>query len=240
LTDIYRRTFWLFPGLLSIWLPTAGIAQTELMLKKTSAGEAGVFFSNAEPVAAIQFTVNSTGPVLVSVTPGARVEGSSWILSSNRINESVINVVLVRSGSNNLLPGSGPIASISVSGENSGRISLSRVVVASPDAQALAANLPSLEWSDTPATLGQNYPNPFNPVTTIPYTIEQETTVKLAVYDVTGREISQIIHDHQSAGSYTAIWNGLDQGGFRVPSGVYFVRLQAGDMTLTKKMILTR
>lgn len=221
-------------------LQVQGVAQTELTLMKLSTSEAGVYLSNDEPVAAIQFTVNSTGPVLVSVQPGLRLGDHGWVLSSHRINESLINVVLLRSSQESLPAGSGRIAGISISGGSSGRISLSRVVVASPDARPIAAAVLDLDWYDVPVTLGQNYPNPFNPETTIPYTLEEETTVTLAVYDLAGREVNRILHDRQTAGSYTGFWNGTDQSGLRVPSAVYFVRLQAGDRTLTKKMILTR
>jgi hypothetical protein len=161
----------------------------------------------------------------------------------HRVNANTINVVLIRTGLNSLVAGQGPIATVGISAKGPGRILLSNVVIASPDAASITATVSDLEWSDIPeetATLGQNYPNPFNPATTIPYTIERESEVTLVVYDVAGREIKRVAEGQKPVGSYTAVWSGTDERGFQVPSGVYLVRLQAGSDVHTKKMILTR
>jgi hypothetical protein len=221
-------------------IPQLGVSQTELALRKISPTEVAVLLSNDEPVAAIQLTVNSSGPVLLSVKPGNRVEETGWILSSNTVDESTINVVLLRSGNENLSSGTGSVAFVTIAEGSSGTISLSRVVIASPAAQRIEAQVFDLEWSETPAVLGQNYPNPFNPVTTIPFTLEQESSVKLVVYDITGREIKRVVEGHRPAGASTASWDGADENGSQVPSGVYFVKLEAGTTTQTIKMILAR
>ena len=65
-----------------------------------------------------------------------------------------------------------------------------------------------------------NYPNPFNPVTTINYSIPAAGSVKVAIYDITGREIATLVNGFQSAGSYAVAWNGLGQS-----SGIYFYRV---------------
>ncbi|MCI0448962.1 MAG: T9SS type A sorting domain-containing protein [Chlorobi bacterium] len=83
--------------------------------------------------------------------------------------------------------------------------------------------------------LGQNYPNPFNPVTTIEYTILENTQVTLKVYDMTGREVDEIVNKSQNTGTYIVNW---DASGFS--SGVYFYMLSAGSFVETKKMILTK
>jgi len=84
-------------------------------------------------------------------------------------------------------------------------------------------------------SLQQNYPNPFNPVTTIKYDILTEGFVKLAVYDILGRELKSIISQNQRPGTYTAQFDGS-----QLASGVYFYKLQANGFTETKKMMITK
>ncbi len=84
-------------------------------------------------------------------------------------------------------------------------------------------------------SLSQNYPNPFNPVTRIRYDLPRSGSVRLAVYDVTGREVEMLVNEKQSAGSYEAVWDGT-----RFASGVYFYRLTAEGYGETRKMILIR
>ena len=83
--------------------------------------------------------------------------------------------------------------------------------------------------------LGQNYPNPFNPSTTISYSLSQSGFVKLKVYDVLGREVANLVSMEQSTGNYKVEFNASN-----LTSGIYFYRLQSGDFTETKKLILLR
>lgn len=88
--------------------------------------------------------------------------------------------------------------------------------------------------------LHQNYPNPFNPTTTIQYHLNNSGQVKLEIFDVTGRKIKTLINEYKSAGNYKTTWNGISDIGNIVSSGVYFYRLQAGNLAETKRMILLK
>jgi hypothetical protein len=88
--------------------------------------------------------------------------------------------------------------------------------------------------------LYQNYPNPFNPITQIRYDLNKNCHVELAVYDVTGRKVAVLVDGLQESGQRTVTWNGQDQTGNRVTSGVYFYRLIAGEYASTRKMVLLR
>jgi hypothetical protein len=83
--------------------------------------------------------------------------------------------------------------------------------------------------------LEQNYPNPFNPSTNIKYQIKDNSFVLLKVYDLLGREIATLVNEYQKAGSYEMPFSNN-----QLTSGVYFYRLNAGEYTETKKMILTK
>ncbi|MGB2698426.1 MAG: T9SS type A sorting domain-containing protein, partial [Candidatus Zixiibacteriota bacterium] len=92
----------------------------------------------------------------------------------------------------------------------------------------------------TAFNLDQNYPNPFNPETVIEYVLPTNSQIKLSIYNILGQHIKTLIDEYQKAGSNKAVWNGKDQAGRKVSSGVYFYRLKAGEFTQTRKMLLIR
>ncbi len=88
--------------------------------------------------------------------------------------------------------------------------------------------------------LRQNYPNPFNPLTNIRYAVAEESLVEAAVYDVRGRLVRTLVHQVQPAGMHKVVWEGKDQAGRQVASGLYFCRMKTGDYTAVKKMLLMK
>jgi hypothetical protein len=87
----------------------------------------------------------------------------------------------------------------------------------------------------TDYTLYQNYPNPFNPSTKIKFVIPKSSSVNLKVYNVLGKEAATLVNEKRLAGSYEVEFDAS-----RLPSGVYFYKLQAGSFAETKKMVLLR
>ncbi|MCE5273128.1 T9SS type A sorting domain-containing protein [bacterium] len=92
--------------------------------------------------------------------------------------------------------------------------------------------------------LAQNYPNPFNPSTTISYDIPDSKVegvgVELKVYNLRGQLIRSLVNEVKQPGQYVIQWNGRDEKGDMVSSGVYFYRIKAGDFTTTRKMVLLK
>jgi hypothetical protein len=91
--------------------------------------------------------------------------------------------------------------------------------------------------------LMNNYPNPFNPSTNIEYTLptaKAEYNVSLKIYNSLGQLVCVLVNTDQTAGTYKVVWDGRDSNGNKMPSGIYFYVLKAGDVKLTKKMILLR
>ncbi|MCJ7813167.1 T9SS type A sorting domain-containing protein [bacterium] len=89
-------------------------------------------------------------------------------------------------------------------------------------------------------SLESNYPNPFNPNTRIPYLLPERLYIKLAIYDLLGREVKRLEEGEKDAGEYEAFWDGKDEYGIRVANGIYFCRLWVGDYSKTKKLIMTQ
>jgi hypothetical protein len=88
--------------------------------------------------------------------------------------------------------------------------------------------------------LEQNYPNPFNPETRINYAIPEAGYITLNIYDISGLLVRTLYQGDQSAGRYEVMWNGKNNSGSKVGSGVYFYRIQANSFTAVKKMILLK
>ncbi|NIM18927.1 MAG: T9SS type A sorting domain-containing protein [Candidatus Latescibacteria bacterium] len=89
-------------------------------------------------------------------------------------------------------------------------------------------------------SLAQNYPNPFNPSTTIKYSIKARASVSLKIYNVTGQLVKTLVNEEKPAGEYTKGWNGRNDAGNPVSSGVYFYKLVTKNFTQTKKMVLLK
>jgi len=92
----------------------------------------------------------------------------------------------------------------------------------------------------TTMMLEQNYPNPFNPETQISYQLPTDGYISLTIHDLLGREIKTLVSEDQPSGNYTVSWNGRDESGNILPSGIYLYSLKAGSFTESKKMILMK
>ena len=88
--------------------------------------------------------------------------------------------------------------------------------------------------------LFQNFPNPFNPITTIRYSVAKASGVILKIYNASGKEIKTLVNENKTTGTFEIQWDGKDNAGFSVSSGVYFYKIKAGDFSQTKKMILMK
>jgi len=92
----------------------------------------------------------------------------------------------------------------------------------------------------TTMMLEQNYPNPFNPGTQISYQLATGGYISLNIYDLLGREIKTLVSEDQPSGNYTVSWDGKDESGNIIPSGIYLYTLSAGNIVESKKMILMK
>jgi len=125
-----------------------------------------------------------------------------------------------------------------------------RLIIGTPEfANAANAGIPLIPYQ---FALRQNYPNPFsangtptgvafgNPETKIEYELAERAEVKLEVFNLLGQSVRTLIDATQSAGAYTANWDGKDHRGNLANSGVYFYRLTAGEFVTVRKLVLSR
>ena len=98
------------------------------------------------------------------------------------------------------------------------------------------------EPAEVPAAfaLTPNYPNPFNPSTALSYALPRSAAVRLAIYDALGRHVRTLVESEQPPGSYTVQWDGRDDAGLPVSSGVYLYRIVAGDFVEARTMLLVK
>jgi len=88
--------------------------------------------------------------------------------------------------------------------------------------------------------LEQNYPNPFNPTTTIRFALAQQGLVKLEIFNLLGQKVATLVNAIRPAGDYTLQWNGKDERGNSAISGVYLLRLEAGDQVMLRRMTMLK
>jgi len=98
----------------------------------------------------------------------------------------------------------------------------------------------SLPGIPTSYALSQNYPNPFNPTTTIAFALPEANNVVLTIYNALGQEIRTLKTDYLNAGNYSVTWDGLDNSGASIPSGLYIYTMTAGDQNFSKKMLMLK
>jgi hypothetical protein len=102
------------------------------------------------------------------------------------------------------------------------------------------ATVTPLDESPRELRLGVNHPNPFNPSTTIEYSLPSQMRVTIEIFNLLGQKVMTLVDETRPAGIHQVEWNGTDDDGKSVSTGVYLYRIQAGDFVETKKMLLLK
>jgi serine protease len=151
---------------------------------------------------------------------------------------------LLSQGPFSIAPGGKQTVAFAVVGGNS----LAELETNADDAQNLWNNFavaiePVTENIPDKFNLEQNYPNPFNPGTNIPFTLAKSAEVSLKIFNIIGQEVRTLVNGPKQAGQYHLLWDGKDDFGRSVASGIYFYKLSVSggeNLTLTRKMILMK
>jgi hypothetical protein len=158
-----------------------------------------------------------------------------------------IHVVAFNLTNNPILPDTGALFRLPLKLNSVGDIDSIRVFISSDSNAATMAMATAADIkSSIPQTwqLYQNYPNPFNPSTTIQFDVPEEAgrvpRIAIQIFNILGQKVKTIERGNYDAGRYRIVWDGTNEGGRRVASGVYFYRILAGDFVHTMKMVLIK
>jgi len=222
--------------------------------------------SNSKPLVALDIPLQfSDGATLTSVEFTDRVSSFQFknaaIDNSNR--QVVIGLIsMMSSEAPDLAPGSGVVANLHFKlapGVTS--VTVNSVELTKPDHNLAfyyndySSGRPEVKTIEPDAILGraevkdnlpkafalaQNSPNPFNPTTKISFAMPAAGDVHLAVYNVLGQQVKELVNSSMDAGMHDVIWDGKDNNGSTVASGIYFYKLNIGSFVDTKKMVLLK
>jgi uncharacterized protein (DUF362 family) len=169
------------------------------------------------------------------------------VFFDGRDTDRQVDVSLALLGGKTTIGGSGEIASITFKLLEKRDLSLSFSLIDLRDGEncKLSAGQEDAEYegvSQSPSAYGlsQNYPNPYNPHTQIAYQLPQEGLVSLKIYNIKGELVRTLIEEYKPAGYHTVTWDGKNEDGMEVSSGVYFYRMVSGDFSSTKKMVMIK
>ncbi|NOX38387.1 MAG: T9SS type A sorting domain-containing protein [Calditrichaeota bacterium] len=118
--------------------------------------------------------------------------------------------------------------------------SIQKITFEIDSAEAVTGSQKSRSQTVKTLKLLQNFPNPFNPSTTIEYQLPRGGEVTIAIYDIRGREVRKLTFHKQKAGKYRLTWDGRNNHGHPVASGMYFYQIRFEGNILTRKMLLIR
>jgi len=240
---------------LSVAVASASLhAETKLSLTSSSSSTIEIRLDNDQSIAGLQFVLHSSSDIILKeIHNCGRTEKGNWTVASNRLNDSTLSVVIVSTEMVSFSNGDGIIAEVSLSrvetGSSNELVSFTHVVAADSQANLVSITADGLTLNPQSArpgvsasdfSFGQNYPNPFNPSTRMSYELKKDAFVRLAIYDLAGREISKLVDEYQTKGMYGVTWNSSVNPSGQLSSGTYFARLQVGENVVTRKMVVMK
>jgi hypothetical protein len=220
----------------------------------TSAFDIDLYLDNRDDLAKAvigEITHDPTKLEYVSTVEGKELAASQLpVFFKTLTSPKQISVSAAVLGNGSTFDGSGLIATISFRLLGSGKttVELTRADIRNKDNRSLVAEnmqLPEAEAVanvDIPATyeIEQNQPNPFNPETAIRYALPSATQVRVRIYNVAGQLVKTLVDDYQPAGQRQMVWNGSNENGERVSSGIYLYRFETPDYQKTIRMTLLK
>lgn len=245
LPGITKRAVAEGPGQFSLMLPGNAIpAQQEI--------SAVINLTEAEDVIGANITVTYNPDVLevVGVRSGDFLErdGKETVLAWSATQDGSLNIGLAQLGRSEGVDGAGTVGEIMFKTKATGladlQFGLLEVGSASGEmTSASAMHVDALQVTKALPkvfALHDNYPNPFNPMTTIRYDLPNTSNTSLGVFNVVGQLVKTLVSDEQKAGEYAVKWDGRDEAGKDVGSGIYYYVFQAGDFRSVKSMVLLK
>jgi hypothetical protein len=228
---------------------TARIGFSEAKGAKDSQLEISILGDFNVDVSGLQLEISYDPKEITLLEPSltSRTQGLQ-LYSSTKDGVQKIGILDIN-GRNHILPGQGPLVTLRAKSSNPSSLVIKEAVLVDKDAHTIPVEIVKTigptEDNSVPQnfSLAQNYPNPFNPATRIQFTVTSgqfpvPTTLK--IYNVRGQLVRTLVDEPKMTGPYEVMWDGKDNRGEIVSSGVYFYKLKAGDYSETKKMILMK
>ncbi|MFQ6092452.1 MAG: FlgD immunoglobulin-like domain containing protein, partial [bacterium] len=215
--------------------------------------ELPIFVDTEGEIRGAQFKLSYDPEVLVPGVPQLTERTAQMTVAFNAWNGEL--TLVVYSVTVEMIPaGSGPILTIPFKTQDSRPkmhdtyLQFTEVILAAGCTEVIPVEIRPISLktgSLLPETWGleQNYPNPFNPTTSIQYSVVSDQSpphITLKIYNILGQEVRTLVDETTEAGYYTVTWDGRDDRGLDVTSGVYFYHLKAGQFSQIKKMLLLR
>ena len=200
------------------------------------------------PIRGIQFELAYDSKQVEIFNPKMVSPNENVIISKQSIEDGKVKIVIFNSKGEEIKSDNQSYLKIPfefISSENIvSNVMIENVLLAGIDGSLINQNIRtnSSDFKVVPNefALHQNHPNPFNPNTTISFDLPEESFVNLTVYNLTGKKVLTLKSDNVSAGFHSLDWNGKDEFGNSVASGMYFYRLDTKSFQSTKKMLFLK
>ena len=228
----------LFGGKATAHKAKVNFTESGLARSESAASTANLVIDAKEPIHGVQFDIKYNTSEIKSIIPQTI---SGFEVSYNELSEGLIRG-LVFSFQGLALPEILPFEFVNVEGfEGTSTIEFKDFILAGSKGNNVEVETQSydINFSDkmlpVKTELSGSYPNPFNPTTSINYGLEKDGHVEIMIYDAAGRLVEELVNGHQDGGSYSITWNASNQA-----SGMYFVKMIAGDVAQTQKLVLLK
>ena len=228
----------LFGGKATAHKAKVNFTESGLARSESTATTANLVIDAKEPIHGVQFDIKYNPSEIKSIIPQTI---SGFEVSYNELSEGLIRG-LVFSFQGHGLPENLPFEFVNVEGfEGTSTIEFKDFILAGSKGNNVEVQTQSydINFSDSvlpvKTELSGSYPNPFNPTTSINYGLEKDGHVEIMIYDAAGRLVEELVNGNKDGGSYSVNWNASNQA-----SGMYFVKMVAGDVVQTQKLVLLK
>ena len=227
----------LFGGKATAHKAKVNFTESGLARSESAASTANLVIDAKEPIHGVQFDIKYNPSEIKSIIPQTI---SGFEVSYNELSEGLIRG-LVFSFQGLALPENLPFEFVNVEGfEGTSTIEFKDFILAGSKGNNVEVETQSYDINfssvlPVKTALSGSYPNPFNPTTSINYGLEKDGHVEIMIYDAAGRLVEELVNGHKDGGSYSVNWNASNQA-----SGMYFVKMVAGDVVQTQKLVLLK
>lgn len=160
------------------------------------------------------------------------------MMVKSSVNDNLVNVLIYSDDGTRMPSGYSSFLEI----DNKAKFNIDEIQISSADGYLLRPEITGDKDNVRPNdfALNQNYPNPFNPSTELAFSLPRTSDITLTIYNVLGQEVKRLVEGTFTAGDHSVVWDGRDNAGRVVSSGVYFYRLTAENFMTEKKMLLLK